>query len=256
MAILQTGEHPLWFLLTDNGPVHIESIEDAVFNSALTPWPHALHIRFMQKRQDELVLAVNRDGFLLAAPGSNQISGIELYRFSEGIFWRQYTLGGLIIFNDNPAALLYLDSRFMNQSIDPPGIRTWTFNMESNNVFPVKIPVLEQFREADGWEADALRHGNDGLIYLRAINRTMEYPAALMFRTSDISDTGEEISAEVFYNSIIQRVDFSHYSLPALPDGFFYTGIEQVGDSLFASWEEQEDFSIGAAGFMVIKSKE
>jgi hypothetical protein len=36
-------------------------------------------------------------------------------------------------------------------------------------------------------------------------------------------------------------------------EGFCYTGIGMCGDTIFASWEEQEEYSIGAAGFMVIR---
>jgi hypothetical protein len=42
------------------------------------------------------------------------------------------------------------------------------------------------------------------------------------------------------------------FSLPALPEGFVYTGIAMIAGTVFASWEEQEGYSIGAAGFMVI----
>jgi hypothetical protein len=45
----------------------------------------------------------------------------------------------------------------------------------------------------------------------------------------------------------------NHFSLPPLPEGFVYTGIGLCGDTIFASWEEQDEYSIGAAGFMVIK---
>jgi hypothetical protein len=41
-------------------------------------------------------------------------------------------------------------------------------------------------------------------------------------------------------------------SLPVLPEGFVYTGIALLGDNLFASWEEQQEAGIGAAGFMVL----
>jgi hypothetical protein len=41
--------------------------------------------------------------------------------------------------------------------------------------------------------------------------------------------------------------------LPALPPGFVYTATALCGDTLIAAWEEQEGYSIGAAGFMVIK---
>jgi len=44
-----------------------------------------------------------------------------------------------------------------------------------------------------------------------------------------------------------------HFSLPPLPEGFCYTGIGMCGDTIFASWEEQDEYSIGAAGFMVIQ---
>jgi len=43
------------------------------------------------------------------------------------------------------------------------------------------------------------------------------------------------------------------FSLPPLPEGFLYTGIGMVGDTVFASWEEQVGFSIGAAGFMALR---
>jgi len=44
-----------------------------------------------------------------------------------------------------------------------------------------------------------------------------------------------------------------HFSLPSLPEGFVYTGIGLCGDTVFAAWEEQDEYSIGAAGFMVMK---
>ena len=50
-------------------------------------------------------------------------------------------------------------------------------------------------------------------------------------------------------------------TLPPLPEGFVYTGVglvnsggDAAGETLFAAWEEQEDFSTGAAGFMVLQS--
>ena len=46
------------------------------------------------------------------------------------------------------------------------------------------------------------------------------------------------------------------FSLPALPEGFVYTGIGMIANTVFASWEEQEGYSIGAAGFMVIRNEE
>ena len=73
-----------------------------------------------------------------------------------------------------------------------------------------------------------------------------------MFRTADLNLAGEEITLDVFYNSAPRETEITQ-SLPPLPPGFVYTGIGRTGDSLFASWEEQDNFYIGAAGFMVIK---
>ncbi|MDR2729776.1 MAG: hypothetical protein LBB81_02630, partial [Treponema sp.] len=64
MAILQPGKHPLWFQLTEEGPVHIEAVEDAAFSAALVPWPLASHIRFLHETDNGVVMVVNRDGFL------------------------------------------------------------------------------------------------------------------------------------------------------------------------------------------------
>jgi hypothetical protein len=42
------------------------------------------------------------------------------------------------------------------------------------------------------------------------------------------------------------------FTLAPLPAGFVYTRIALVGSVLIAAWEEQEDWRVGAAGFMVI----
>ncbi|MDR1411939.1 MAG: hypothetical protein LBI91_07020 [Spirochaetaceae bacterium] len=43
-------------------------------------------------------------------------------------------------------------------------------------------------------------------------------------------------------------------ALPALPEGFVYTRLGIAGTALLAAWEEQLEWNIGAAGFMVIRS--
>ena len=252
-AILRTGEHPLWFQLTENGPVHLESIEDAIYSAALIPWPFATYISFLQEKDGEIVMVVNRDGFMKLAPDSVDAQWLALYRFSGGGLWQQYTVGGFVFYDDKPAALLYLDDRFMDSAIPLPLSRTWTFNMESNIPFPLEIPALEFFPAEDGWNANTLRLGSDGFIYYRVAGTTTTQPVVRMFRTTNLAHAGEEISAEVFFNSAPRRTEISHPSLPPLPQNFFYTGIGRAGDSLFASWEEQEDFNIGAAGFLVIR---
>jgi len=250
MAILQTGENPLWFQLTEDGPVHIESIEDAIFSAAFIPWPLALHVRFFLEREDELIMAVNREGFIKITP--NDAGGLAIYRFSGGNLWRQYTVGGFVFYNGLPNALLYLDNFFLDSDSSPVQQRTWSFNMESNILFPLNIPALEHFPAEEGWSADAMRLGSDGLFYYR-VRKNDSQPVTRIFRTDDLAKIGDEITAEVFFNSIQYKTEIDYSLLPQLPKGFFYTGIGKAGDSLVAFWEEQEEFFIGAAGFMVKK---
>ena len=251
MAILQTGEYPLWFQLTEDGPAHIESIEDAINTAAFIPWPLALHVRFFLEREEELFFAVNRDGFMKLAPYNDNVTGIAMYRFSGGEFWRQYTVGGFVFYDDKPAALLYLDDRFLDTTAPLPRPCTWSFNMESNRPFPLDIPALLPYSPEEGWSVDTLRFFG-GFTYYRATRKSGSRPAIRMFRTADLNLAGEEISLNVFYSSAPHEAEITQ-PLPSLPEGFVYTGIGRTGDSLFASWEEQDNFFIGAAGFMVIK---
>jgi hypothetical protein len=251
-VVLKTGVIPLWFRLMEEGPVLLDSIEDAAFSAAFIPWPLALHVRFLYEKDGEIILVINRDGFIKLVPYKGAIEGITLYRFSGGDYWRQYTVGGFVFFNDNPAALLYLDDHFVSSASPPPLLRTWTFNMQSNMPFPLSVPALELYPAEEGWEADVLRYGYDGLIYYRVIKRNDAKPAVFMFSTMDLAKAGYEIQPDIFFKTALHKEEISNPLLPSLPEGFFYTGIGRVGDNLFASWEEQEDYNIGAAGFVVI----
>ena len=251
-AILRTGEQPLWFQLTEEGPVHLRVIEDAVLSAALVPWTMALHVRFFQEREDGLVMAVNRDGFLKLAPNGGTTPGLALYRFSDR-FWRQYTVGGFVYYDDKPAALLYIDDRFLDVDAPLPQPRTWSFNMESNSPFPIDIPALQFFPAEEGWDVDTLRPGGDGFWYYRAVKRSGPNPEIRVLRAADLSRAGESVSLDLFYSSASPVDEIIHPALPPLPEGFFYTGVGKAGDSIFASWEEQDNFLIGAAGFVVLK---
>jgi hypothetical protein len=337
LAILQAGEYPLWFQFTGDGPVLIESIEDACFSTALIPWPLAPHIRFILARSDELLMAVNRDGFLRLAPrkqGENNAERTGLYRFSGGEFWQQYTVGAFILFDTQPAALLYLDDRFLDTEAPVPLPRLWTFDPLLIGPQALSIPSLEAFVQEEGWDVDALRRGSNGRWYFRAVKKTSQ-PEIRMLRSDDLTEAGEQVSLGEFQNSALPEslsaaaeplrellstaldrsgcgiaavvspefqstrffaidkekdpifVFYSsqpnslssraflfalqsdgtamfieagtsspsvrEFSLPSLPEGFIYTGIGIVANTIFASWEEQNGYSIGAAGFMVIR---
>ena len=259
-AVLQPGEHPLWFQLTDNGPIHLTSIEEAIYSAALIPWPLALHVRFFHETDKAVVMAVNRYGFLKIAPNNsaaaeNSLAGLALYRFPGSRLWRQYTIGGFAYYDNKPIALLYLDDRFLASAYPLPNPRTWTFNMKSNTLFPLPIPALEFFPSEEGWDVDTLRLGSDGFWYYRARRRGLQ-PQIRMKRTASLSQAGETISLDTFINSAARETEVFHPSLPPLPEGFAYTGIGSAGNSLFALWEEQAYFNIGAAGFVIINALE
>ena len=273
-AILQPGIYPLWFQLTEDGPVHIGTIEEAVSESALIPWPYAPHISSMENYDDGIVMAVNRDGFLKISSGFLNESGLALYRFSGGEFWNQYTVGGFVFYDGDPVALIYPEDRFLDTA-SPMRQRTsrlfpaWSFNMNSNTPFPYDVPALQFFPEYDGtwslyprenpqediWIIDTLRRGEDGFFYIRGSMKRGYDQRSRMYRLNNLSRgfSADQISAETFFNSFPRETNYNHPSLPHLPEGFVYTGINYIADSIAASWEEQIDYSIGAAGFVIIK---
>jgi hypothetical protein len=46
----------------------------------------------------------------------------------------------------------------------------------------------------------------------------------------------------------------SVFALPKIPSDFFYTGIAISDNTIIASWEEQQSYGVGAAGFVMITS--
>jgi len=330
LAALQPGEFPLWFQFTVDGPVLIPTIEDACFSSALVPWPLAPHVRFMLAQGNDLLMAINRDGFISLSLWEGGKLG--LYRYSGGEFWRRYTVGALLFFDNKPAALLYHDDRFFDSGDPPPSPRVWTFDRYTGSLKSLALPALDDFAPQDGWDIDVLRRGGDGLWYFRAIKKApaqLELRPEIRLLRSDLVREGEQVSLGVFQNAALPEplsaapaplrdmaaaafaasdsglgsvvspefpttrtfaIDreksaitgfysgrpentfllaatpqgsalyaktgtsvMRHFNLPPLPEGFCYTGIGMCGDTIFASWEEQDEYSIGAAGFMVIK---
>ncbi|HCC36354.1 MAG TPA: hypothetical protein DEQ14_01345 [Treponema sp.] len=335
IAILQTGEYPLWFQFGERGPFLLETIEDAPFSAPLVPWPLAPHIRFFLAKGDEILMAVNRDGLLRLSPWEEQ-EGTGLFRYSGGALWRTNTLASFTFIDDKPAALLYRDDRFLDSELPLPSPRAWTFSAESPALVPLDIPAFGGFSAQDGWDVDALRYAPDGFWHYRVIRKEAAENKMLFFRAKNLFSEGEPVSLGVFQNSALpesfsdlppplrsvfdvlgvstggtlalvspafrgQRffalngggpVTFfaytqnsgensrilaidaqgrgvyapetnagepaSHYplTLPELPEGFVYTGIAVSDQTLIASWEEQENFYIGASGFMALKLPE
>jgi len=344
-AVLQAGKYPLWFQFTDDGQVLIETIEDACFSAAFIPWPLARHISFILARDDELMMAVNRDGFMCLSPwrsGKAENDGIGLYHLAGGEYWQRYTTGALFLVGEDrkPLALLYRDDRFVDSDQSVPPVRLWTFDLRAALPYATPMPALDAFPPEEGWNIDTLRRGPDAYWYFRATRKTEARPEILMLKAGDFTMPGEQVSLGAFQNSalpepvsaapevlgkmlglvfsesgynaaVVVSPEFQYarsfaadtdssaitgffsgnfflaitpngeafyietfaaleraaperaastptasvrrFSLPALPEGFVYTGIGMIDGAVFASWEEQEDYSIGAAGFMVVK---
>ncbi|GHT64031.1 hypothetical protein FACS1894110_02910 [Spirochaetia bacterium] len=260
-AILKPGESPLWFELAEGGPRLISGPEEAAL-SPFTPWPLTRHIRGMLTQGDELAAGVNRDGLLLLRPWEEPgdgAGGLALYRIADVPFWENYTLGSLFFYGGKTAALLYRDDFFTDLTAPAPSPPVWALKGDLSGFEGLELPALGNIPFADGWEVDALRPGSDGLWYYRGIHREGGGQAVRYYRTADLGQAGEEISVGVYRDSEQTEKDaageaarIESFSLPPLPENFVYTGLGLVGDTVFAAWEEQQDWNIGAAGFMVI----
>jgi len=327
--VLQAGENPIWFLFSDGRPNHIETIEEARNSAAVVPWPHAPHVRFMLARRDDLLMAVNKGGFIRLSnwkSGDAGVSGIGLYHVPGGEFWKPYTVGAFVEAapGENPVALLYRDEWFGNETGTVPFQRLWTFDEYSATPVSASIPALDAFDAREGWNLDTLRRGRDGFWYFQATVREESREEIRRLRVGNLALAGNDVSIDDFQNSArpepvsaappllkemieaafedvaagslnVVSPDFKsqrrfglngegvsahaffhgeflvatlpdgsalyansgmqpvRFSLPDLPEGFVYTGIGMVGDTLFATWEEQAGFGIGAAGFMVVR---
>jgi hypothetical protein len=276
-ALLQTGENPLWFEFSSQGPRLINSPGEAEA-VPFVPWPLARHVREILSLEGELFFAVNRDGLLVVSAGDvweGTVSGpangearpdAALYRIPGDLYWHTYTIAALFPYRNRPALLFYREDRFSDPAANPPEPPVLSPAEDLSGFVPLRIPALEDIPFAEGWEADLLRPGVDSYWYYRGLRRINGGREVRYFRTGDLSQRGEEISVERFRASqapvqapteamaeTTTEDERDGQLLPVLPEGFAYTGFAWAGDTLFASWEEQKDYNIGAAGFMAIK---
>jgi hypothetical protein len=205
LALLQAGENPLWFELAEDGPRRIDFPDEAEL-SPFAPWPLARHIRFILPLEDELILGVNRDGFLRLAPpeaAGENIGGIALYRVADAPYWGQYTLAALFPFEDRATALLYRDDFFAGPEPPLPSPRSFVLLPDAPAPRPRELPAFDRFPPAAGWDLDALRFGHDGRWYYRAVRKTAEAPEIAYYRTDALTSIGETISIGDFQNSAL-----------------------------------------------------
>jgi hypothetical protein len=213
LALLQAGENPLWFELAEAGPRQIAFPDEAEL-SPFTPWPLARHIRFTLPLGDELILGVNRAGFLrftlwdaagLAAEkdGGSETSGTALYRAADAARWGPYTLAALFPFEGRAATLLYRDGFFTDTAAPLPAPRAFTLDPDFPEPRPLEIPAFEDFPATDGWDLDALHAGADGRWYYRGIRKSPGQPEIVYYRTRNLGFKGEALSPSAFQNSAL-----------------------------------------------------
>jgi hypothetical protein len=287
IAVLRPGINPLWFDASGRtaeaagtaadegagaGPLAgglrlIDSPAEAAL-APFIPWPLAPHAAALLVHRELVYLALNRNSLLAFLPVEG--GGLELYRFAGTDYWECYTVGNLFLHDDKPALFFYRDDVFAEPSAPPPdppvlalfpcppaggtgAAGTPDPAAFDGSLGPLEIPALAGIPLAEGWEADILRPGADGLWYYRAVRRRNGGREARYFRVSDLSRQGEEIGPGLYRNS--QRGEAAEpdvSGLPPLPEDFFYTHVVRRGNLIIASWEEQQDYNIGAAGFMVV----
>jgi hypothetical protein len=205
LAVLQAGENPLWFELAGDGPRQIRFPDEAEL-SPFTPWPLARHIRFILPRENDLVIGVNRDGFLrcaLWAPAPEDRRGLALYRTGESSYWGQYTLAAIFPYQGEAAALLYRDDFFAEPVSPLPAPRVFVLSPDSPELQTPAIPAFEEFPPAEGWDLDALHVSPGGYWYYRAVRKNTERPEIVYRRTLDLNLRGEAVSLSGFQNSAL-----------------------------------------------------
>ena len=248
LALLKTGENPLWFELGPDGPIHIQSAAVADL-MPFDPWPHARFISGLLLWEGFLVMAVNRDGFLVLGPGESA-NETFLYRITGGDFWNPYTAESLFIFNNRPAVLLYRNDFFSEPFAQAPIPQVYTLDPFSPYPIGVNVPALEALPLP--WEAEIVHMGPDDQWYYRKKEKNMENGDTAYFRTHNLSEQGERISLEQWRSSWPPEPQAPAHTLPSLSEGFVYTGFALLGEILVACWEEQQDAGIGASGFMLM----
>ena len=205
LALLDTGENPLWFEFGPSGPVLVESPQAASLVPYI-PWPHARHAAGMLVWDDFLVFAINRYGFLameLQGNASGKNTEALLYRVADSNYWDPYTVESFFIWKNKPAALLYRNDFFTEPVASSPRPQVYVLDKYSPVPMGTVIPALEVFPSGEDWETELLRRGADGFWYYRMKEKGQEENGHAYFRAMDLEGKGEKVSSEEWRNSAL-----------------------------------------------------
>jgi hypothetical protein len=190
LALLQSGENPLWFELADQGPALIPSPEQASLRP-FVPWPLTRRVAGALGRENRIILGINREGFLAFAPWTEgENGGIALYRIDNSAYWKDYSVESLFVLDAMPAALLYRDDYFIDSSLPPPSPRVWSLDIAAG-MKPLFVRAFEDLAPEDGWDIEALLQGPDDQWSYRAIRKSGGLRGIGYFRAGNLSLPGE-----------------------------------------------------------------
>jgi hypothetical protein len=204
LALLQSGENPLWFELGENDPVLIPSPEDASL-CPFVPWPLARRsmgiLSGKGQGQERIILGINREGFLVFMPWAGRTdAGIALYRIDNHEYWQHYSVESLFFFDDTPAAMIYRNDYFIDNSLPPPAHRVWGLR-PGIGIGELEIPAFEELPPEEGWDLEDLQEGPDGRWYYRAVKKEGKSRGVGYFRTPALSHAGEPSSQWALQNA-------------------------------------------------------
>jgi hypothetical protein len=209
LAIVKSGEAPLWFELGPDVPALIPGPENSA-EYPFMPWPRARHVAGLAVDEaGRLIMAVNRDGFLV---WESREDGLALHRVPGKEAWDPYTAAALFMYQGAAAVLLARDDFFYPEGELPgPGPRIWGLEGPGEGrtgyrLAAAEIPAFTEMSGTDEWEPYTLALGKDGLWYYRGkrkADRSGVSPEIRYFRTRDLSVAGELSSAGVFRDAMM-----------------------------------------------------
>jgi hypothetical protein len=248
LAILKTGENPLWFELGEDGPALISSPAEAGLGD-YKPWPLSRHIAGMLSWEDSLVLASNRDGFIILDPRPD--GGITLYRAFDPAYWDAYSIASFYVFEEKPTILLYRDD-FFSDPARPLSAPALSLDWDSNVPIPVDVPFLQSPVEGDNWEPVALMRGPDGSWYGRWTQPGAERPQSRYLRASSLADYGVSVSVDAYRNAaqpepVSKAPSFAAGFFDKKPHDFAAGLGSPVLEHISPSYEGKRLFSMGRA---------
>jgi len=202
LARLRAGENPIWFEFGQDGPCLIDSVAAASL-APYVPWPHARYATAMAVWNGFIVMAVNRDGFLIFGPAGESPDATELLlcRSAADDLWDPYTTESFFFWEGMPAVLLYRNDFFGELTAPTPDPQVYTLDFFSPVPVGAFVPALEIFPSGGSWETELLRRGPDGLWYYRMKEKAQGRHTTAYFRTADLNVEGKKISLGEWMNS-------------------------------------------------------